>query len=174
MAMSGNIEDKFKDAKASLTGRIGWITRTSGIIAGAITAYNDKKTDRGAAKLEDLADTIDARLESLQQCADWINTQDGDEEENITKRVDTSFKLVQTAKENIAGCLKDHVYIETPAPARVSTDKRSIRPITDLKPDKLHLDDNPGKLHIWEENFLSYFYASNVESGELATQQNFL
>ena len=104
--------------------------KTSGIISGAITAFNEKKTDRGAAKLEDLADTIDARLDSLQQCADWINTQDGDEEDSITKRVDTSFKLVQTTKENIAGCLKEHVYAETPAPARVSTDKRSKRPIT--------------------------------------------
>merc|ERR1712082_67712 len=31
-----------------------------------------------------------------------------------------------------------------------------------------------GKLRIWEENFLSYFNASNVEVGEMATQQNFL
>merc|ERR1712082_241560 len=31
-----------------------------------------------------------------------------------------------------------------------------------------------GKLRIWEENFLSYFNASNVDVGEMATQQNFL
>ena len=176
LIMSGNMEDKYADVeagKASLTSRIGWITRTASTISMEIDAFNERKSDRGAKRLEDLVDIIGTRFDKLQLCADWINTQAGVDEKAISSKVDTAYALVKTSREEITTCLKGYAFTPAP-PDKVNNDNRTIHPISDLKPEKLHLDDNPCKLCIWEENFLSYFNASNVDIGDAATQQNFL
>ena len=126
--MAGSIKTEYRDlkaAKASLNERIGWITRTSRDIKGAIAAFNCKKNDRNAAKLESLADDIDIRWDSLQQCGDWIQAHDDDEVKDTSDKIEKAHNLVEEAKKNDTDCLKEHTYTAV-APVRVSPDKRQI------------------------------------------------
>ena len=178
--MADHVKDEYKDtktAKASLNVRLGWITRTSKDVKAAISAFQTKNTDRNAAKLESLEDGIDTKIDNIHGCGDWINTYGGigeDEQKTMSQKITVAAEMAAAAKKDIMECLKDHTYAPGAASARAESDRRQIRPITDLKPEKLHVDDSPGKLRIWEESFLSYFTASNVDVGDMATQQNFL
>ena len=71
----------------------------------------------------------------------------GQYEEAISTKVNVTGSLAKTLREKITACLKD--YAVTPAQAqseKVNLDRCILCPISDLKPEKLHMDDNPGKL----------------------------
>ena len=114
--MADCTKSQYKDvkaAKASLSGRIGWITRTSKDIKAAIVTFQTKNNDRNAAKLEGLDDSIDVKMDSIQECGDWIFAH-GEEDEAaqkaITDKITTASDMVVAAKKDIMECLKDHSY----------------------------------------------------------------
>ena len=128
--MADCIKPEYKDVKAaknSLSGRIGWITRTSRDIKAAIVAYQAKNTDRNAAKLEALDDSIDIKMDSIQECSNWIFAHDEeDEQKAISDKIMTTSDMAAAAKKDIMECLKDHTYTAGAASARVSSDRRQI------------------------------------------------
>ena len=130
--MAGSTKSEYRDikaAKASLNGRIGWITRTSKDVKAAIVTFQNKNNDRNAAKLEGLDDDLDIRMDSLQECGDWIFSHGEDDEaaqKVTTDKITTASDMVVAAKKDIMDCLKDHSYTAAAASVRVSSDKRQI------------------------------------------------
>ena len=109
--MADHVKDEYMDtktAKASLNVRLGWITRTSKDVKAAIAAFQAKKSDRNAAKLESLEDGIDVKINTIHECGDWIFTYgeiEEDEQKAISEKIKTAADMVAATKRDIKDCL---------------------------------------------------------------------
>ena len=113
-------------------GKVGWVTRIVSAIWAKIHGFDSRKSATGAKNLDDYIVKLNTRYASYEY-EDW---------EMDTKMTEMA-SLYMAARDkiitNLAGFVVDN---DNPHPVQVQ-DHCQLRPVSDLKPEKLHMDDTP-------------------------------
>ena len=132
--------------------KAGWVTRTGMSITAEINAFNLRKLAEGAWRLEDWINTLNVRYKNYQDCVDWLDGKEGAPTSTaIEEKIKEVSALYKTLREEVSKCLQGYDDPEPNQQVKLDDNDRDrcqLQPITDLKPEKLRMDDTPGKLRI--------------------------
>ena len=121
-------------------------------ITAEINAFNLRKLAEGAWRLEDWINTLNVRHKNYQDCVDWLDGKEGAPTSTaIEEKIKEVSALYKTLREEVSKCLQGYDDPEPNQQVKLDDNDRDrcqLQPITDLKPEKLRMDDTAGKLRI--------------------------